>query len=177
VVLNTESNLADQKIWLENDLKNNKQKWTIVSMHKGIYQQGGKSSYFDAWASTLDSYQVDMVLNGHDHVYVRTYPMKNDQRTAGGTIYLQTGGSGIKQGSKGAMLPYQEVQDAPGMSVYSAITVTNDRITVETKKVNAGGEIPVVSPFYKFEIIKTGNVHSRLYRRNFPQWQEYRLAG
>jgi len=183
VILNTESNLADQKVWLDNDLKNNKQKWIIVATHKGIYGQGGKSAFFDAWASTLDSYEVDLVLNGHDHVYVRTYPMRRDQKTApgSGTIYLQTGGSGIKQGSKGAMLPYQEVQDAPGTSVYSAITVTNDRIIVTTKKVNASASDnythPVVTPFYKFEIIKAGNAHSILFRRLCPPWQEYRMAG
>jgi len=179
VVLNTESNLADQKVWLENDLKNNKQKWIIVSMHKGVYGQGGKSAFFDAWASILDSYEVDLVLNGHDHVYVRTYPMRHDQKTAGGTIYLQTGGSGIKQGAKGAMLPYQEVQDAPHVSTYSAITVTNDRIIVTTKKVNASDSenSAIVSPFYKFEIIKAGNAHSSLLRRNYLHWQEYRLAG
>jgi len=180
VVLNTESNLADQKVWLDNDLRNNKQKWIIVSMHKGVYGQGGKSAFFDAWASTLDSYEVDLVLNGHDHVYVRTYPMRRDQKSAAGTVYLQTGGSGIKQGSTGAMLPYQEVQDAPGISVYSAITVTNDRIIITTKKVNAGDseKPPVVSPFHTFEIIKAGRSHSSLlFRRLSPQWQEYRLAG
>jgi 3',5'-cyclic AMP phosphodiesterase CpdA len=101
VVLNSESNFVDQKAWLEDDLKSNRQKWTVVSMHKGIYGQSGKSSAFDVWASTLDSYEVDLVLNGHDHVYVRTYPMKNDQRAARGTIYLQSGGSGIKQDSRG----------------------------------------------------------------------------
>jgi len=179
VVLNTESNLADQKAWLENDLKDNKQKWIIVAMHKGVYMQGGKSAFFNAWASTLDSYEVDLVLNGHDHVYVRTYPMRHDQKTAGGTIYLQTGGSGKKQGAIGAILPYQEVQDAPHESTYSAITVTNDRIIVTTKKVNAldSEKPPTVSPFYKFEIIKAGNSHSSLLRRNYSHWQEYRLAG
>jgi len=180
VVLNTESNPADQKAWLENDLKDNKQKWIIVSMHKGIYQQGGKSAFFDAWASILDSYEVDLVLNGHDHVYVRTYPMRHDQKTANGTIYLQTGGSGIKQGAKGAVLPYQEVQDAAGTSTYSAITVTNDRIIVTTKKVNASASDnythPVVTPFYKFEIKKAGNAHSSLLRRNLSHLREYPMA-
>jgi hypothetical protein len=106
--------------------------------------------------------------------------MKNDQRTtSGGTIYLQTGGSGIKQGSKGAMLQYQEVQDAPGMSVYSAITVKDDRLIIETRKVNAfDSSIPAsASPFYRFEIIKKGTLFSFLFRRNLQPRREYRLAG
>jgi hypothetical protein len=102
--------------------------------------------------------------------------MRNDQKAAQGTIYLQTGGSGIKQGSLGVMFPYQEVQSAPGISVFSAITVTNDRIIVETKKVDANGETPVVTPYQRFEIIKA-NTHGGLYRWNVPYQQEYRLAG
>jgi hypothetical protein len=178
IVLNTESYLPDQKIWLENVLQNNTQKWTIVSMHKGIYGQTGKSAFFDAWASTLDKYGVDLVLNGHDHVYVRTYPMRNDQRVQGGTVYLQSGGSGMKRGSSGAILPYQEVQSFHSVPSFSVITVTHDRIIIDTRLVDVNPEISVMSPFQWFQIIKTGNYFSLLPWRNLPLWrQEYRLAG
>jgi 3',5'-cyclic AMP phosphodiesterase CpdA len=143
-------------------------------MHKGMYGQTGKTAFFDAWASTLDKYGVDLVLNGHDHVYVRTYPMRNDQRAPGGTVYLQSGGSGQKRGSSGAVLPYQEVQAFHSVPAFSAITVTRDRLIIETKTVDVNPEIPVMAPFQWFQIIKTGSPLSLLPWRNL---QEYRLAG
>ena len=43
------------------------------------------------WTPLFDKYHVDLALQGHDHAYLRTYPMKDKKRVgsaAEGTIYL-----------------------------------------------------------------------------------------
>lgn len=76
----------DQFNWLIQDLENNKNaKWIIVTMHKGIFDAGGHCSNADGedydiahlreqLAPVFTTYGVDLVLQGHDHLYSRTYP-------------------------------------------------------------------------------------------------------
>ena len=93
-VLNTNDTLngglsRDQINWLINDLKNNcSAKFKIVMMHKGIYDAGGHSSNIDGEDNDIehirlqltpifDEYDVDLVLQGHDHLYSRSYPLSS----------------------------------------------------------------------------------------------------
>ena len=39
---------------------------------------------YDLWAPVLEESGVDLVLNGHDHIYIRSYPMMNNQIAAEG---------------------------------------------------------------------------------------------
>ena len=61
--------------WLENVLNNNKSRWVVVYFHHPIYSPGkGRNEVIwrTAIKPILDKYQVDLVLQGHDHVYSRT---------------------------------------------------------------------------------------------------------
>lgn len=68
--------------WLKNDLQSAKEnsniKWTIVGMHKGLYSSGSHSFDTEVVAmrgqlsSIFYDYDVDLVLQGHDHVYNTT---------------------------------------------------------------------------------------------------------
>jgi hypothetical protein len=45
----------------------------------------------EQWTPLFDKYHVDMALQGHDHAYLRTYPMKDQKKvetTAEGTVYI-----------------------------------------------------------------------------------------
>ena len=96
VVLNTnDSNsengqlrgLSDAQInWLINDLSTNDSNFTIVMMHKGIYDSGGHCSNMEGADGDIalirkqltpifTQYKVDLVLQGHDHLYSRSYPI------------------------------------------------------------------------------------------------------
>lgn len=76
----------DQYDWLVSLLKNNNKTWTIVSMHNPMYSVGAYGSNLDknsvavklqAQLSNLFAQNgVDLVLQGHDHVYNKTYPIK-----------------------------------------------------------------------------------------------------
>ncbi len=43
------------------------------------------------WTPIFDKYHVDLALQGHDHAYLRTYPMRDQKRVAttkDGTVYV-----------------------------------------------------------------------------------------
>ena len=43
------------------------------------------------WVPVFDKHHVDLVLQGHDHAYQRTYPLRGHRRASGpdeGTIYV-----------------------------------------------------------------------------------------
>lgn len=97
---------SDQYSWLENELKNKTEKWTIVAMHNPMYSVGkwgsdpGKNAVAVALANQLNSlfvrYKVDVVLQGHDHMVSRTHPLnydgaavKENRKTINGTEYIE----------------------------------------------------------------------------------------
>ena len=45
----------------------------------------------ESWGEVFDKYQVDIALTGHDHAYLRTFPMRDGERVASasdGTYYI-----------------------------------------------------------------------------------------
>ncbi|OBR68892.1 hypothetical protein A7K91_25755 [Paenibacillus oryzae] len=150
VVLNsegTEEQMADQAVWLEEDLEQNDKKWTIAMFHRPAYHtESGRESLVEYtqtyFAPILEEKEVDLVLVGHDHVYSRTYPMQGGEpnKTSNeGTIYLDGGASGWKfyDGAKHHYLNEIFDEDVP---VYSAIEITEDNIQVEAHTI-AGAKV------------------------------------
>ena len=93
-----DSNLAPeaQTGWLEEKLSQTQAKWKFVLYHHPAYSSGGNRDNIElraAWTPLFDKYHVDMALQGHDHAYLRTYPMRAGKRVASpkeGTVYLIT---------------------------------------------------------------------------------------
>lgn len=80
--------LSDRQLnWLKADLEANKDAdWIIGMMHKGIYDAGDGcyntegTNYDIAYirqqlAPLFTQYGVDLMLQGHDHIYSRSYPL------------------------------------------------------------------------------------------------------
>ena len=77
--------------WAEQDLATHKDdKFLIVMMHKGLFDSGGHSCNDDKsdydieqmrrqLAPLFTKYGVDLVLEGHDHLYNLSYPMVADE--------------------------------------------------------------------------------------------------
>ncbi len=102
VVLNGSEQLEAQAIWLDDLLGQAESKWIILSMHQPLYSTGA-GRHGDkrraAFLSVIDKHEVDLVLQGHDHTFGRTFPLKNGQRVKGsqkGTVYINSV-SGSKQ--------------------------------------------------------------------------------
>jgi hypothetical protein len=73
--------LGAQAVWLQNDLSQNKQDWTVVYFHhppfsKGSHDSDKEQELIDIRNNLVpifDKYNVDLVMNGHSHNYERSY--------------------------------------------------------------------------------------------------------
>ncbi|MDZ4858564.1 MAG: metallophosphoesterase family protein [Candidatus Hydrogenedentes bacterium] len=112
VVLDSNQLPETQTEWLEQQLANTKAVWKFMVYHHPAYSSSAKRDnpgVRKQWGAIFDKYHVDMALQGHDHAYLRTYPMKNEQRVASpaeGTVYVLSV-SGTKFYDQGD-LPYIE---------------------------------------------------------------------
>jgi hypothetical protein len=167
IVLNTNYTSTSKKTdlekirdWVRSEIQaKGKNKFIIVSFHKAPY--GGKhqsdsdvKTIIQYWTPTFDSLGVDLVLNGHDHNYIRSYPIKggviNTQNPSvintdtSGIVYQVTGHSGKKTYSLPSKRSDMAVLWKPVPSessvdacAYSVVTVSPT--TVEVKSYSTGG--------------------------------------
>jgi len=163
-VLNT-NDVDDDKLgqtqldWMINDIKSSDAKWNIVVLHKAPYSNG--SHYDDSdvegirnqLSALLPYLGVDLVLQGHDHVYMRTdvlsgnavVPAKEGIKTYNGadyitkynpkgTVYSICGTSGVKiyhakdVAATDEKFPRAEALVDVENSMFSAITVDGDTL-------------------------------------------------
>ena len=110
VCINTEIALdpsSKQYAWLNTTLATAKTPWTVVFGHRAIYpgsRSGGDARLREHLVPLLEKHGVDLYLSGHDHVYMRTFPMQGNQpvdqaqdpnfRTPAGPIHVVSGGGG-----------------------------------------------------------------------------------
>ncbi len=118
----TTEGLSDKQIeWLKNDMNASDAQWKFVALHKSPYSQGSHYKDDDVCAIRdqlsvlMPQLSIDMVFAGHDHVYLRTASLVNNEKVATditylkkdgdiyktqvmptGTTYLITGCSGVK---------------------------------------------------------------------------------
>lgn len=128
LVLDSEAPMNAQKEWLEETLADNDRPWTIAMYHRPAYSSRpdrDNPKIRRHWTPLFDEFGVDLVLQGHDHAYMRTWPMREDapigDDSEGGTIYV-VAVSGTK---------YYEQEESPlaaqaftNVSTYQVIDVT-----------------------------------------------------
>jgi 3',5'-cyclic AMP phosphodiesterase CpdA len=79
---------------MEKLLAANPNKWTIVTFHHTIYSMArdrDNKEVRDAFQPLFDKYHVDLVLQGHDHVYSRTFRLRGNRVVPDdqpGTVYV-----------------------------------------------------------------------------------------
>lgn len=107
-VVNTNDMIAisnAQLTWLRNDMNSTDADWKVIFMHKSPYSLGKDIKWPDACylqeslAAVCDETNVDLVMSGHDHMYVRTKPL-NDNKVVDqedGTTYILAGAKGAKR--------------------------------------------------------------------------------
>lgn len=89
----TFNGINQMKTWIENDLQQNTRKFTIAYFHQPPYSKGSHDSD-DAFElvmkamrekiiPVLESYDVDLVICGHSHVFERSYPIKGHYGNSG----------------------------------------------------------------------------------------------
>lgn len=91
-IISLESNRRqpEQVAWLREVLKNNPQRWTILTFHHPIFSPANNRdnpALRAAWKPLFDEFKVDLVLTGHDHTYART----GDISGRGGSVNIPAG--------------------------------------------------------------------------------------
>ena len=99
-VLNTEDldedeGLTDKQLdWLKKDMQSSDAQWKFVMLHKAPYSQGSHYKDDDVCEiraqlkNLMPELGIDMVFQGHDHVYMRTGSLVNNRHTAYDKTYL-----------------------------------------------------------------------------------------
>jgi 3',5'-cyclic AMP phosphodiesterase CpdA len=75
VALNSNTLHEEQAEWLDKVLAENESEWVVCTFHHPIYSTGkgrDNAELRALWKPIFDKYQVDLVLQGHDHTYGRT---------------------------------------------------------------------------------------------------------
>ena len=84
----------EQRSWLKSVLENTRQRWIVVMMHHPIYSTSRGRDYFYLRAlfkPLIDQYDVDLVLEGHDHAYGRAAHIPNSKfKDKQGAVYVGT---------------------------------------------------------------------------------------
>ncbi len=145
ISLNSMEKPESQAAWLEKVLVDNPNRWTVVSHHHPVYSAApgrDNAELRHAWQPLYDKYKVDLVLQGHDHAYLRTelrsyenVPTGAAARSPAGTMYVVSV-SGPKMYSKGVA---PGVRRAHNTQLYQVITVAGDELKYQAK--TATGEL------------------------------------
>lgn len=104
-VLNTEDLAEDESLsekqieWLKDDMAKSDAQWKFVSLHKAIYSNGSHYKDDDVCAlreqlsKLMPELKIDMVFQGHDHVYMRTGSIVDNKKVDYEKTYLKKDGN------------------------------------------------------------------------------------
>lgn len=137
IVLNTESNIKKQTKWLEKDLANTDKPWKIVALHRGAYG-GNTYGKIEDWVTVFDKYAVDLVLQGHNHEYARSFPLRDGEivgdggnivNNREGTVYVVTNTAGQKFNEKKEDQFYHQVHFQNRKQMFAGVTIQDHTLT------------------------------------------------
>jgi len=164
-----EQSMATQKAWLEDVLKYNPQKWTIITFHHPIYSSGtgrDNKEFREAFKPLFDRYKVDLVLQGHDHSYGRGRNLPsgvaNQDSSAQGPVYVVS-----VSGPKMYNLTFDKWMDraASNTQLYQLISIEGDSLSYGAY--TATGEL-----YDAFDIIKSEGNQKQFFDRADKAIQE-----
>ena len=175
VVLDSYRELHAQAAWLDSVLSDKPQRWTIAAFHDPIYSGSrGRDNpeLRELWKPVLEKRGVDLVLQGHDHVYARgRAPARSGeaQGAAGGAASQAGARAGAGTGQTGPVYVisvsgpkmYEPTDNrwmdrlGVDLQLFQIITVGQDTLHYEARTVT--GEC-----FDAFNLIKQEGMGARL---------------
>jgi hypothetical protein len=127
--------LEKQRVWMEQVLKNNPNRWTCVTFHHPIFSPKStrdNKRMRDTFKPMFDKYKVDLVLQGHDHTYARgmaRIPMEG--KGTSGTMYVVSV-SGPKMTDSDSEKKGWMDRTALYTQLYHVVTVDHDLLNFKT---------------------------------------------
>jgi hypothetical protein len=161
---NNEESLTKQTDWLERILQNARQRddirWLVATFHHPMFSSGeGRSNerLRKKWVPLFDKYNVDLVMQGHDHTYARGRRTQNllqginARSPVGGTVYVNSVSGAkmyeIKADRWGRFKNIEMERGAENTQLYQVVRVGRD--TMKYRSYTATGE------FYDaFDLVK-----------------------
>ena len=177
--LNDNGGLSDAQIqWLTEDMNASEKAWKFVALHKAPYSNG---SHFDdsdvaairaQFATLMPELDIDIVFQGHDHVYMRTDVMNNNavvetetqklkyngleytsKISPDGTIYSINGTAGSKHyepkadSETAGAFPTGETVVSIDIPTYSYIQIDGGNLYFDSYSVNNDGSEERIDSF------------------------------
>jgi hypothetical protein len=130
--------LGSTRDWLEQDFEASKgARWRMMMNHQAFWSSatahGSSISLQQAWMPLIDRYALDLVLNGHDHEYEISKPLRNGApvaSNAGGTVYVVGGGAGAELYEIGAgTIPFRSYAEKTHSA--AVIRVSRSMLTLD----------------------------------------------
>ena len=180
---------ADMQTFLQNAINANPDAtWRILNFHFDVYGQGSAhalsdgKAYRDAYVPVIDQFRIDVVFNGHDHSYSRSYPMKYSGSPATsnnvgmqpetfdangasvnptGTVYFSLdSSSGQKYYTLAPKQAYTAVMHQENRPMFSIVNMTVNTFNCTTYQVNADNSLKVIDSYtIDKTIVATSSAH------------------
>ncbi|MEV0971299.1 metallophosphoesterase family protein [Microtetraspora glauca] len=137
--------MAAQTSWLEGLLKDNPNKWTVVTLHHPVYSTTGTRNnpqVRDQWGPLFEKYGVDLVLQGHDHSYGRgnVQTARKSATVHNGVVYVVSVSGGkmyaLNNGENWTGNGAEAVSTSQNTQLYQLIDVEADSIRFESRYAN-----------------------------------------
>ncbi|MBT8298866.1 MAG: metallophosphoesterase family protein [Maribacter sp.] len=140
-----------QTKWLDSVLRSNTKKWTAITMHYPIYSTArgrDNKALREALQPLIDAYDVDLVLQGHDHTYARGY-IENEGK---GLTVVKNAGTIYAVSVSGPKM--YESKDQDWMVRRGEYTQLFQIITVSKNMIKYEAYTPIGTLYDAFELIK-----------------------
>ena len=174
-----------QRNWFVNDMSQTEKQWKVVLMHRSLYSAGKNiNKPFEIVMRNdllplMDKLEIDLVLSGHDHMYLRTAPVRGDKRAdaptaedtfkgetlpflkdPAGTVYALPSTAGTKRYvvNENAMPPILDVAEQAFSTrekggCFAAIETDGDKLVYKAYCVD--DETQAVTEVDRFAVLKT----------------------
>jgi hypothetical protein len=164
-----------QAEWLDAALAGARATWKFVIFHHPVYPSHpwrDTPNLREYWVPVFDRHHVDLVLQGHDHAYLRTYPLRAHHRVAcgdAGTTYVVavSGDKFVEQAHR----DYIEVGYA-NLATYQTVEIQNRERRLTYRAWNEAGQI-----VDEFRLEKAGEVEVTSDRHRPAENRDCRAAG
>ena len=84
-----------QRNWFVNDVSGSNAQWKVVLMHRSLYSAGKNINKPDtvilrnSLLPLVDKLGIDLILSGHDHMYLRTKPVRGEKAQETQTVQAE----------------------------------------------------------------------------------------
>ncbi|MPM64503.1 hypothetical protein SDC9_111390 [bioreactor metagenome] len=107
-------------------------KYRVVTMHHSIYSDEDSTFMRALFVPLLDTYDIDLVLSGHDHFYTRSKELSGNKASSDGTVYLEASTCSGSNSRTPSYIKYSQFVYEQEAVTYTILNFSDDAINVET---------------------------------------------